>query len=258
MSQWSHEKMGGVDQILPSAVADVDPDDVYAAARPDLGDRAWLLANFVISADGAATSSGRSEGLSSPADKRLFGALRGVADVVLVGAGTVRAEGYGPVKVSAERRARRRRRGQPEVPALAIVTASGLLDYDAPLFTEAEVPTVIVTTPSGADAVAGRAPTIVAGDGRVEVRTALRLLHETGARVVLTEGGPALLSDALREGVLDEMCLTLAPRLAGPGQRAMTTSGEGIATRDMTLASLLIEDGFLFCRYVSDGPVTGA
>jgi riboflavin biosynthesis pyrimidine reductase len=239
-----------MDQLLPTPAEDVDPDDVYSVARPQLDGRAWLLANFVISADAAITADGRSEGLSSAADKRIFGALRGVADVVLVGAGTVRAEGYGPVKMNDVRRARRRDRGQPEVPPLAIVTASGLLDYDAPMFADAESPTVVVTTPLGAEAVAGRAETLVAGEDRVDVGVALRLLHERGARVVLTEGGPSLLSAAERDGVLDEMCLSIAPRLAGPGQHAMTDSGTPTPSGDLDLAHVLVEDGFLFCRYV--------
>ena len=111
-------------------------------------DRPWVLVNMVASLDGAITIADRSGGLGGPADKAMFSALRGVADVVMAGAGTVRAEGYGPARPSDAVRAVRRARGQAEVPRIAVVTRSLDLDLATPLFTEAVEPTIVITCAS--------------------------------------------------------------------------------------------------------------
>ncbi|MDZ7733711.1 MAG: dihydrofolate reductase family protein [Acidimicrobiia bacterium] len=115
-----------------------------AAGRP------WILVNMVASTDGATTIAGRSGGLGGPADREVFRALRGVADVILVAAGTVRAERYGPPKVTDDVRARRETRGQSPVPRLAVVTREIDLDLGAPVFTESDPPPIVITG-GGAD-----------------------------------------------------------------------------------------------------------
>src|SRR5215211_3753095 len=133
-------------RLFPDPVADLDLDGTLAAYAPPAGAHRHLRVNFVSSVDGAVTLDGRSGGLSVPADKRVFGLLRDLAEVILVGAGTARAEGYGPPAHSPERRARRRALGLAEVPPLALVTGSLELDPAAPLFTAAAARTIVVTS----------------------------------------------------------------------------------------------------------------
>ncbi|MGH3245611.1 MAG: dihydrofolate reductase family protein, partial [Trebonia sp.] len=176
--------------ILPSAGEELDLlalADAYAYPR-----ERWLRANFVTSADGAAYLDGRSEGLSSPDDKRLFGLLRVLADVVLVGAGTARVEEYKP--------ARRRpslaslRDGRPETATIALVTRTLGLNLASPLFTEAppDARTIVITC-AASDAglraeTAKVADVIVAGEEAVDLGQALNALADRGLRRVLCEG----------------------------------------------------------------------
>src|SRR5437899_1114982 len=134
-------------QLLPRYAEEVDLDATYAVP-----DRPHLRANMVASVDGAASADGRSGGLSGPADKALFATLRGLTDVVLVGAGTVRAENYGPAHPSPKRRAWRRAMGLAEVPPIAVV--SGRLDLDPAgrFFTEDVIARPLVLTCAAAPA----------------------------------------------------------------------------------------------------------
>jgi riboflavin biosynthesis pyrimidine reductase len=222
------------------------PAEVVDAGRP------WLRANMVSSLDGAARLEGLSEGLSSPADKRIFGVLRALADVVLVGAQTVRAEGYHPAKARAEFAADRAARGQGEAPVIAVVTRSLDLDLSLPLFTSPLVPTVVLTAETApADALAATrrvADVIVAGEESVDVGRAVAALAERGWTRQLTEGGPRLLGQLAEDDQLDEVCLTLAPLLAAGDAPRIAHGAKSIAQR-MELAGLLEEKGFLFARY---------
>jgi riboflavin biosynthesis pyrimidine reductase len=242
--------------ILPSAGEELDLFQLAAAyAYPR---ERWLRANFVSSADGAAYIDGRSGGLSSPDDKRLFGLLRVLADVVLVGAGTVRAEEYKP--------ALRRpslaslREGRTETPAIALVTRTLGLNLAAPLFTEAppDARTIVITC-AASDAelraeTAKVADVIVAGDEVVDLDEALRALADRGLGRVLCEGGPQLFGDLSAAGLLDELCLSFSPTLAGPGAGRII-AGQHAGARPMTLEHVLAgEDGFLFFRYLAREP----
>lgn len=125
---------------------DAGIDDAYAWP-PGL----WLRANMVSTADGAARSpDGLSAGISSPVDKRVFGRLRGLADAILVGAGTVRAEGYRPARPKRSFEARRAAAGQRPAPVIVVVTRSLDLAPDLPLFA-GPVERPVVLTCSGAD-----------------------------------------------------------------------------------------------------------
>lgn len=215
----------------------------------------WLRTNFVSSADGAAYIDGRSAGLSSDGDKRIFGLLRVLADVVLVGAGTARVEEYKP--------ARRRpalaalREGRPETVPIALVTRTLGLNLASPLFTETppDARTVVITCAAAADDLrteaAKVADVIVAGDETVDLGQALDALAERGLGRVLCEGGPHLLGDLTQAGLVDEFCLSLSPMLAGPGASRVITGPLGPA-RPMALKHVLADDGFLFCRYVTE------
>ncbi|MFJ8648360.1 pyrimidine reductase family protein [Streptomyces sp. NPDC093546] len=222
---------------------------------PSPGGRSWLRANMVSSLDGAAQHDGRSEPISSAADMRIFGTLRALADVVVVGAETVRAEGYRPARAREAFAARREAAGQGPAPAIAVVSASLELDFSAPLFTQPLVPTLLLTG-AGAppervrEAERAGAEVIVAGDGTgVEPVRAVRALADRGLTRQLTEGGPRLLGQLVAAGVLDELCLTVSPMLtAGNAQRI--AGGPALAVPErFALDSILEEDGFLFTRY---------
>ncbi|MDQ0686921.1 riboflavin biosynthesis pyrimidine reductase [Streptomyces sp. B4I13] len=225
------------------------PQDRPGAPRP------WLRANMVSTLDGAAQHDGRSQPISTAADMRIFGTLRGLADVVVVGAETVRLEGYRPARARAEFAARRAAAGQAPAPAVAVVTAGLDLDFSLPLFTSPLVPTLILTGAAAApDRVAAAEKAgvrvVIAGDGMgVEPARAVQALGALGHTRLLTEGGPRLLGQFVAAGALDELCLTVAPMLtAGDAQRIAGGPSVAVPQR-FALASLLEEEGFLFGRY---------
>ncbi|MER5582455.1 pyrimidine reductase family protein [Streptomyces asoensis] len=226
----------------------------YPEPAPD-GPRPWLRANMVSTLDGAAQHDGRSQPISTATDMRIFGTLRGLADVVVVGAQTVRMEGYRPARARAEFAGPREAAGQGPAPAVAVVSAGLDLDFSLPLFTSPLVPTLVLTGAAAApDRVAAArragARVVVAGDGTgVDPARAVRALAGLGHTRLLTEGGPRLLGQFVAAGVLDELCLTISPMLtAGDAQRI--TGGPSVAVpHRFALASLLEEEGFLFARY---------
>ncbi|MFB7514625.1 pyrimidine reductase family protein [Streptomyces sp. NPDC056144] len=219
------------------------------------GDTPWLRANMVSSLDGAGQHDGRSQPLSSDADMRIFGTLRGLADVVVVGAETVRLEGYRPARAREAFAARRAAAGQAPAPVIAVVTASLDLDFALPLYQEPLVPTLVLT---GAGAPAARVQAardagvevVFAGEGAgVDPARAKALLAGRGLRRQLTEGGPRLLGQFVAAEALDELCLTISPTMtAGDAQRIAGGPSVAVPTR-FTVASVLEQDGFLFTRY---------
>lgn len=210
--------------------------------------------NFVASADGAVAVDGRSEPLSSPGDKRVFGLLRALADVVLVGAGTARAEGYGGVRPSPRRAGLRRELGLAEVPPIAVLTRSADLDPAGPLLADTVVAPIVLTcaaAPEGRIAAlrdAGADVELV-GDDDVDPRRALDALDRRGLRRVLCEGGPGVLGTLVAADLVDELCLTVAPLLAG-GDAGRIAHGPPVgAPRAMRLAGALESDGWLLLHY---------
>jgi riboflavin-specific deaminase-like protein len=226
---------------------------LLAARREAPAGRPWVTGNMVASIDGATAVDGESRGLSGPADRRVFHALRGLADAVMAGAGTVRADRYGPARPSPEVRRDRRARGQAEVPAVVVVTRSLELDWSSPLVREAEVPTVVAAprdAPAAARArVPGAVDLVLAGDGDVDLAGVMDALARRGVRHLLCEGGPGLLGQLTGAGLLDELYLTVAPRMvAGDARRAMT--GPALhPPAGARLAAAAEEDDFLFLRY---------
>ncbi|MBV9382855.1 MAG: pyrimidine reductase family protein [Streptosporangiaceae bacterium] len=218
-----------------------------------------VRANMVMSVDGAASLAGRSGGLSSPGDRRVFALLRGLADVVVAGAGTVRAEHYKPARPAGLEEAwPGLRAGRPATPPIAVVTRRLDLDPEDPLFTSAppHARTIVITSGlAPGERVAsfdGRADVIVADTDRVDLETAVGALAARGYQRILCEGGPHLIGDLTAAGLLGELCVTVSPLLAGPGpgriSAAMGLTEEETA-RPLRLAHVLHEDGFLFCRY---------
>ena len=223
---------------------------------PDQGD-AWVRANFIASVDGGATAEGVTGPLGGPGDRLIFTLLRELADVIVVGAGTVRIEGYSGAQLGVLARQRRQARGQGEVPPLAIVTGSGRLDRDMAVFTRTEVAPLVLTCAAAAQdarrTLHGLCDVVdcSAGDpGRVDEAAMLAALAERGLRRILTEGGPTLLDSLVVGGRLDELCLTIAPFLVG-GTAARIVAGPGRLLTRMRCAHVLTDDaGYLYTRYV--------
>jgi 5-amino-6-(5-phosphoribosylamino)uracil reductase len=193
---------------------------------------------MISSVDGAITVDGRSGGLGGPTDQAVFQTLRDLADVILVGAGTVRAEGYGPPKKEGQR--------------IAVVTLTGRLDWDSRLFKSGAA--LVVTSE---DAPPVPIPSVRAGTGAVDLPGILGQLAGEGAGVVLCEGGPSLNGALLAAQCIDELCLTFSPLLAG-GRADRTIVGPDVEPVSMRLEHLLEDSGFLFCRYVRADRLGGA
>lgn len=236
-------------QLLPSGAESVDLVEAYA--HP--GEWPWVRANMVTSLDGSAVRAGRSEGLSGRADKQVFGVLRGLADAVLVGAGTARTEGYRALRARPAYADLRGSLGQRPAPVLVVVSGRLALDPASELFQGGGERTIVVTharSDSGArDRIAEVADVVVAGDEQVDLAFALDELTGRGLTRVLCEGGPSLLADLAATGRLDELCLTLSPQLVG-GAGPRIVDGRDL-DNGFTLAHLLEEDGVLLSRYVT-------
>ncbi|GBE67101.1 possible bifunctional enzyme riboflavin RibD [Mycobacterium sp. MFM001] len=221
--------------------------------------RTWVRANFIASLDGGATVAGTTGQLGGALDRALFNLLRDLADVILVGAGTVRIESYSGARPSVTQRQHRQARGQSEVPPLAIVTKSGRLDRELQVFTRTEVRPLVLTCTAAAEEtqsrLAGLAEVIDCSrddPGRVDEGAMLAALTDRGLHRVLTEGGPMLFSSFVERGLLDELCLTIAPCVVG-GQARRIATGPGQVQTPMRCAHVLSdEDGYLYTRYVRD------
>ena len=218
--------------------------------------RCWVRGNMIASADGGATSAGKSGDLGGPGDRTVFAALRELADVIVVGGATARIENYSGVSFSAAQRTARQQRAQAEVPPIAILTRSGVIERDALVLHRTEVPPLILTS---CDAAAdtrrrlGELAEVVDVSGAqpdsVDLQTALDVLAERGLRRVLAEGGPGILGRLVEDDLLDELCLTVAPVLVG-GAASRIVSGPGQVRTGMRLRHVLTDDdGYLFLRY---------
>lgn len=239
----------------------VDDDLLYRLyAYPPDPARCWVRGNAIASLDGGATADGTSGGLGGPGDRRLFGVLRELADVVVVGAGTARAENYSGVQMTAGQRLNRQARGQGEIPPIALVTRSGRLEHDLPVITRTEVPPLVLTCAEAVDATRARLRSAAevldcSGDDPAEVDPAvvLRTLAGRGLPRVLTEGGPTLLGTFVANGLLDELCLTSAPVLVG-GAAPRIAGGFGHVLTRMRREHLIADDeGYLYGRYTRGG-----
>lgn len=216
----------------------------------------WVRANLISSLDGAATADGRSGALGGAGDRAVFRLMRELADVVVVGAGTVRIEAYSGAQLGVTGRQHRHARGQHEVPPIAIVTRSAVLDHDLPVFTQTEVPPLLLTThDAAADArarFAGLAEVYdcsAADTAVVDLKMALRTLAGLGLTRVLTEGGPSLLGAFIAADLLDELCLTLAPAVVGGWSKRIAEGPGELITRLRRRHVLTDDEGYLYTRY---------
>ncbi len=234
-------------------------DDAALVAAYRLPEGRSLRVNFVVSLDGAVTLDGRSGGLGSPADRRIFTLLRALSDGVRVAAGTAAAEGYGPVTAGSRVGRLRERLGRPATAPVVVVSRRASLDPASRLVTAAVTPTVLVTCErADADRRAALADAgarvLVCGQADVDLPLALDRLAELGIEQVLCEGGPALLHAALTAGVVDELDLSISPTLVGAGPRLLDGTLPGAVRSD--LRQLLEEGGMLFARYSVGAPGT--
>jgi riboflavin biosynthesis pyrimidine reductase len=220
-----------------------------------LGTGAGVRANMVSSVDGRAAVGGRVGSLTGPADQALLVALRGWCDVLLVGAGTIRAEGYGVIDLPPDVVAIRARRGQEPHPVVAILTGTHDLDPALPVFSEAEpgtrpwLITVAGPDPAPLEPYAHILEVAAGQDGRPSVRAALQALRAAGLSRVLSEGGPTILGHMLGQGLVDELFLTLSPVVVGgDGLRIVHVPAyEGFV--ELTLRDVLGAAGEVFLRY---------
>ncbi|MBV9592972.1 MAG: pyrimidine reductase family protein [Actinobacteria bacterium] len=238
--------------LVPSTGDDPDIHEWYAQNWVEHG---GLRADFVSSVDGAVAVAGVSRGLQTPGDNRVFAALRDLADVVLVGSGTATAERYRPVRLPAERVQRRRDRGISATFTTAVLSGSLRLDPEAELYagSAADTPTIVYTTRQGdrsIRSVLSRTCEVVdVGEHTVALAEVLRDLSRRGLTRQLCEGGPTLFAQLVAADLVDELCLSISPLLAGPGAGRITTGPLWAAARRLRLVGLLEEDGALFARY---------
>ncbi len=247
----------------PSAAA-TDEQLLQWYAAPDAGGSGpgepRVSFNFIASLDGAATVEGRSGGLGSAADQRIFKLLRRHADVVLVGAQTVRAEGYAGDLLDGEAQRWRVRHGKPAHPEVAIVSGSLRLDPDSGFFTQAPVRPLIFTTGTAPapqrEALERVADVVSAGTQVLDIDAVVAELTARGLNGIHSEGGPHLFGSFQEAGRVDELCLSLSALLVGgQGPRISATfSGGNPATgpRGMRLAHVLHSEEMLFLRYLRD------
>jgi riboflavin biosynthesis pyrimidine reductase len=242
-----------VRSLLGTEGVEVVDDDLTNLYRfPDTEGRAWVRAIFISSADGSAQGPDQaSASLSSPGDRRVFGLQRSLCDLVLVGAGTARAERYRPVQLAEVDVSVRHGLGLADTPAIAVVSRS--LAIDPGLLGPGPAQTLLVTT---LDAAAGvpdsvdRGRLVRAGTGVVDLAGALDELARRGYRRVLCEGGPTLLAHLLAAGRLDDLCLTIAPTMLAGDHRRIAEGPDLDPPIRLRLAHLLEEEEFLFARYL--------
>lgn len=260
----AHEPGAKLRRLLPAPgaatlVAEVlEGLDLRGAAAGAPPDRPYTLLNMVSTLDGRATLGGRSGPIGNRADRELFHGLRTAVDAVLVGAGTARTERYGRIVRDPAARASRREAGLAGEPYACIVSASLALPPDMPLLADPEARVVLLTPaqaslgPSAASVEYVRA----GRDGQLDLPAALaELTARFGVRTLLCEGGPHLGAQLLAAGLLDELFLSLAPKLAGEDgeQPAALRILAGAAFEppvELALRGLLEYDSHLFLRYV--------
>jgi len=237
---------------MSTSRADVDRERLLAAYAID--DRATprVRMNFVMSLDGAVTIEGRSGGLGDASDRLAMQVLRTLADVVVVGAGTVRVEGYGGLRVDEADAAWRRSHGLAEQPRVAVVSSRLRLDPGHPFFAEATSRPIVVTHAAApADrhrALADVADVLVCGDTAVDPTLMLAALADAGLPQVLCEGGPHLFGSLIEADLVEELCLSLSPLLVA-GEAGRIVRGAPEVERPMRLVHAIPAGDLLLLRY---------
>jgi riboflavin-specific deaminase-like protein len=214
--------------------------------------RPYTVANFVASVDGRGSFQGRSRDLSDPADRELFHGLRERVDAILVGTVTLRTERYGRLIRDPERRHRRAAAGLRPEPLACIITRSGDVPTEIPLFADPGSRVVVFTpVPIATAQLAAEVEVVQVDRGELTLTTmARRLRSDFDVRTLLCEGGPTVFGGMLREDLVDELFLTLAPKLVGGGSAPTIASGAPLVElRGLSLMWALERDGSLYLRY---------
>jgi riboflavin biosynthesis pyrimidine reductase len=243
-----------VRRLYPTASPDVGAAEAVAVERKPPDERPWVMLNMISSVDGAAAVEGKSGGLGSQADHQIFHELRGLADVILVAAGTVRAEGYGPARPDPKTREARVARGQAEAPPIAVITGSLNLDWSSPFFAQAESQPIVITAPE-ADAerltqARENADVIALGGEVIDFAAALGALRGRGHELALLEGGPSINNILYGLDLIDELNLTFAPTLLGGDPIRILRGAALPEAQGLKLQQVLEQDSYLFLRYV--------
>lgn len=241
-------------QLLPEP-AQVDVAELLASMKLEElcgEERPWVVANFIASVDGRAAFQGRSGALGDPADRFMFHGLREHVDAVLAGTRTLGTERYGRLIHDPEARRRRTEAGRAPEPLVCVVTRSGDVPADIPLFAEPEARIVVFTAAALELPNANAQLELVRLDpGELTMITVLRRLRaDYGVRSLLCEGGPTVFSALVQERCADELFLTLAPKLVGGGMEPSITSGPELQElQRMQVVWSLEHDGSLYLRY---------
>jgi 5-amino-6-(5-phosphoribosylamino)uracil reductase len=239
--------------MLRKSMAGEPVDDLVGFLLADerrIEGRPWVMVNFISSADGGTAIGGKSSGLGDDDDKALFQAMRAVADVIMVGSGTVEAENYRPVTLDDDRRERRVAAGLPEVPVLAIVSGRLGFDPEARVFSDPQHRPMVITGPD-----AEPAKLALIGDSAdmvfLDDVTPAAILDRLGAaRVILCEGGPTLVGQFVTEHLVDELNLTIAPTMIAGRSARVAHGAPAEPPLDMRLDRALFGDRSLFLRYL--------
>lgn len=242
-------------RVWPLPAGELGADELEELYTYPERDGGWVAVNFVSSLDGGIEIDGTSRGLSTDADRTVFGLGHDLADVVLLASGTATAEEYPGLRPEGESARRRERHGLAPAPPLAVVT-SGSLPADATSIVDVLVPTIVVTSASApvdqqqAWKDAG-ADVLVAGDEAVDLAEAVRQLAERGLRRIDCEGGPGLTGELLAADLVDEMRISFVPTaVAGKAGRVARTDDPLDSPRGFTVDSVLVEDSTILVRYL--------
>ena len=230
--------------------AEIDPLRVQMGSARGRSDRPWVMGNFISTIDGAAVVEGGSSAINDDDDLAMFAAIRAVADFIVVGAGTLRAENYRPVELDEKLRRARVEAGMEEDPHLVAVSRSLDLDPAARAFGDPERRATVLTV-ENAPAERFAALSEVADVVRLRGTTPADLLHYLRmARFVLCEGGPGLWGQFVGAGLVDEMALTLAPLMVSGESVRLAHGLTAVPPLEMRLDRTLYGDRSLFLRYV--------
>jgi len=230
----------------------------YAEAYPWPRDE-WLRTMMVMTLDGATVGpDGLSGSISGQADKRVFMEARRLSDAVLVGAGTIRAERYKPMRAKAEWQDARAGAGLAVAPRVVIVSGRLDLPWDEPMFDESAYPITVVTHETvdkrALSVAREHADVQIIGDETVDLPQVIAWMRSEGMRRIVCEGGEAILDSMVREDLVDEMDLTISPLLAGEGYLPDAASDARNAISGdyprFALEHQFVEDGFVFCRFL--------
>ena len=248
-----HVNIGGVQKLFPPPFEEADLDEIYRSERQRSGNRPWLMVNMISTIDGVTEIDGVSGPLGSAGDKDVFGVIRTLPDIILVGSKTATAEGYNPPSTSVSTKARRLTSGAWPVARIAVVSARLDFDLTLPMFTrQAQRPLVLTTInadPDKLERVNQCADLVQCGVDTVDLGEALIQMGDLGATTVLSEGGPTLNGLLLEAELVDEVFISLAPLMGGGIATGIAKAVESPGVQELKLRHILTEDEYLFLRY---------